>query len=118
MKCDRHRIAAPEVDDVAVFEESFVDLLVVDVRSVRRITVDEEHFSIDRNDFRVKTRHLRIFQYDLTNHRFASDPNAGAAEAEALTGARSVEDRELAEDARRQSAERPILRIAAARRDD
>src|SRR5687767_6265849 len=97
VKCHSDGIATAEVDDVPVLEEPLVDLLIVDVRSIRGIPVDQEHLAVDRNDLGVKARHLRIFQYDLTNRRLPPDPDARSAEAELLASARAIEDRELAE---------------------
>src|SRR5213596_3792167 len=97
MECNRDGVAAAEVDDVAIMEVPFVDLLVVDVGPVRGVAIDEEDLSVDRDDLGVEPRDLRILQYDLTNCRFTPDPDAGAAQAEALAGAVAVEDRELAE---------------------
>ena len=99
VKCHRDGVAAAEVNDVAVLQEAFVDLLVVDVGPVRRIPVDQQDFAVDRDDLGVQPGNLRIFQYDLTNRRFASDPDARSAESEFLSGARSVKDGELPEDA-------------------
>src|SRR5262245_52495828 len=45
----------------------------------------------------MEPRNLRIFQYDLTNRRFPSDPDAGSAEAETLAGAVAVAGGEAAE---------------------
>src|ERR1044071_9904312 len=98
MEGNRNGVAASEVDDVAVFEITLVDLLVVDVGPVRGVAIDEKDLSVDRDDLGVEPRDLRILQYDLTNCRFAPDADARAAEPEALAGARAVEDRELAED--------------------
>src|SRR5207302_9357881 len=53
MEGHRNRVAPAEVDDVADFEEPLVGLLVVDVRPVRRIPVDQQHFAIDRDHFRM-----------------------------------------------------------------
>src|SRR5687768_5238930 len=95
MKRHRHRIAAAEVDDVSVLQKAPVDLLVVDIRPVRRIPVDEQNLSVDGDNLCVQPRDLRILQYDLTNRRLPPDPDPRTAEAEFLAGAGAVEDREL-----------------------
>src|ERR1051325_11971182 len=111
MECDRNRVATPEIDDVAVLEVTFVDLLIVDERSVGRIPVNEQHAAVDRHHLGMEPRHLRILQYDLTNRGLAPDPDAGAAEAELLAGAVAVEDREAAEHRRgRRGGRRPARR--------
>src|SRR3954465_9434599 len=103
MEGDRNRVASAEVDDVAVFEEPLVDLLVVDVRPVRRIPVDQQHFAIDRDHFCMQPGDLWILQYDLTHCRSPSHANTRSAEREALAGARAVEHGELAQHERRTS---------------
>src|SRR5687768_13892548 len=95
MKCHRDGVAAAEVDDVPILEVSLVDLLVIDVRPVRRIPVDEQDLPVDRNDLCVESRYLWILQYDLTNCRLPPDANPRAAEAELFAGAGAVEDREF-----------------------
>src|SRR5437763_9862034 len=111
MEGNRNGVAASEVDDVAVLEITLVDFLVVDVGPVRGVAIDEEDFSVDRDDLGMQPRDLRIFQYDLTNRRLPPDPDAGAAEAEALAGASAVEDRELAEDRAAAAARRRDERL-------
>src|SRR3954468_7480426 len=98
------RVATTKVDDVAVLQEALVDLLIVDISTVRRIPVDQHDLAVDGNDFCMETGNLRVFQYDLTNRRLPADPDPRAAEAEPLAGARAVEDREAAEHQRREAA--------------
>src|SRR3954452_8174039 len=92
MEGDRNRVASAEVDDVAVFEEPLVDLLVVDVRPVRRIPVDQQHFAVDRDHFCMPPGDLRVLNYALTHRRSAPDADAEPAEREPLAGAWSLED--------------------------
>src|SRR6476646_2770055 len=100
MERDGYGVPPPEVDDVPISEEPLVDLLIVDVCTVGRIPIDHQHLPVDRDNLGVKTRNLRILQYDLTNRRLPADPDAGAAKAEFLTGTIAVENREFAEKAR------------------
>src|SRR5436309_14165555 len=100
MESNGDGIASAEVNDVAVLQKPLVDLLIVDVRAVRRIPIDQQNLAVHRDDLCMEPRHLWILQYDLTNCRLPPDADAGAAEAEALAGARAVEDRELAEHQR------------------
>src|SRR6185369_2538853 len=99
-----NRVASTKVDDVAVLQEALVDLLIVDISTVRRIPVDQHDFAVDGDDLGMQTRNLRIFQYDLTNRRLPADPDARSAEAETLSGSRPVENGEAAEHPRRDPA--------------
>src|ERR1051325_6068511 len=100
MKSDGDGVASAEVNDVAVLQKPLVDFLIVDVRTVGRIAIDQQNLAVHRDDLCVQPRHLRILQYDLTNRRLPPDADARAAEAEALAGARAVEAGELAEHQR------------------
>ena len=84
MECHSNGVSTAEVDDVSILEESLVDLLVVDIRSIRGIPVDQQNLAVDGNDLCVEPGDLRILQYDLTNRRLPPDPNARSAEPELL----------------------------------
>src|SRR6266540_1502114 len=99
MKRDRNGVAATEMNDVAVFEISPIDLFIVDVGSVRGIPVDQHDLAVDRDNLGVEPRNLRILQYDLTDRRLPADANSGAAEAEFFTRPLAVQDREFPDHA-------------------
>src|SRR3989442_14940741 len=99
MKRDRNGVAAAEMNDVAVFEISPIDLFIVDVGSVRGIPVDQHHLAIDRDDLGVEPRNLWILQYNLTDRRLTADADSRAAEAQFFTRALTVQDREFPDHA-------------------
>src|SRR5439155_1245064 len=95
VESDRHGVASAEVDDVAILQKPLVDFLVVDVRAIGRIPIDQQYLAIDGDDLGMKPGHLRILQYDLTNRRLPPDSNTRSAEAQTFSGAGAVEDGEL-----------------------
>src|ERR1051326_8804686 len=92
-----HSLAPPEINDGAVLQKPLVDLLIVHVRAVGGIAIDQQNLAVDRDHLCMEPRNLWILQYDLTNCALTADADPGAAEAEALAGAGAVEDREFAE---------------------
>src|SRR5260370_17434888 len=114
MECHCDRVPAAEVNDVAIHEKPFVDLLIVYVRTVRRIPVDQENLAFDLHHLGMQPRNLGIFQYDLTNRRFPPDPDPRSPDSAALAGALAVEDREAAEEPVRWGGRG----VAGRRRDD
>src|SRR5581483_2772470 len=90
----RNSVAASKINDVAVLEIPFVDLLIVDIRSVRGIPIDEHDPPVDRHYLGMQTRHLRVFQYDLTNRRFTPDPDPRPTQPQPFTRPVAIEDRE------------------------
>src|SRR5436305_6074040 len=76
------RVTTTKVDDVAVLQEAFIDLLIVDISTVRRIPFDQHDLVVDGNDLCMESGHFRVYKYDLTNRRLPADPDPAAAEAE------------------------------------
>ena len=44
---DRNGVAASEINDVAVLQEPLIDLLIVHVRSIRRVPIDQQNLAVD-----------------------------------------------------------------------
>ena len=95
----RNRIAAAEMNVVAVSPISPIDLFIVDLRAVRGIPVDQHDLAVDRNHLSMKSRDLRIFQYDLTDCRLAADSDPPAAQPALFTHPLAVQDRTRDADA-------------------